>query len=108
MNLKSARWSPVAVVLGGLNLAAAGFAAGSGEPVHASVHVGLALACWTWFRSIRQAPPAAASEPQERLEELEAELSLLRGELSETQERLDFAERVMAQNAEARRVGPEH
>jgi hypothetical protein len=28
-------------------------------------------------------------------------------ELSETQERLDFAERVMAQAAEARRLGPE-
>lgn len=105
MNFRSARWSPVAVVLGGLNLAAAGFAAGTGEPVHASVHVGLAVACWTWFRSLRQA--SIPSEPQERLEELEAELRILRGELGETQERLDFAERVMAQNAEARRVGPE-
>lgn len=31
----------------------------------------------------------------------------LRRELSELQERLDFAERVLAQGPESRRVGPE-
>jgi hypothetical protein len=31
----------------------------------------------------------------------------LRDELTETQERLDFAERVLAQGQETRRVGPQ-
>jgi hypothetical protein len=34
-------------------------------------------------------------------------VSSLRQELGEAQERLDFAERVLAQGAEARRVEPE-
>jgi hypothetical protein len=38
---------------------------------------------------------------------LEAEVGDLRRELSEAQERLDFAERLLAQDAEARRVGRE-
>ena len=42
-----------------------------------------------------------------RLEVLEVEMGNLRQELSETQERLDFAERLLAQRAEPRRVGPE-
>jgi hypothetical protein len=42
-----------------------------------------------------------------RLEALEGEMSNLRQELSEAQERLDFAERVLAQRPEMRRVGPE-
>ena len=40
--------------------------------------------------------------------DMEADLGELRRELTETQERLDFAERVLAQGAEARRVGSEH
>ena len=35
-------------------------------------------------------------------------MSDLRRELSETQERLDFAERVMAKGQESRRVEPGH
>lgn len=40
------------------------------------------------------------------LEALEGEVGRLRQELSETQERLDFAERVLAQGREAGRLGP--
>jgi len=42
-----------------------------------------------------------------RIEELEIEMGRLRQELTETQERLDFAERVLAQPQETRRVGPQ-
>jgi chromosome segregation ATPase len=48
-----------------------------------------------------------AGEDQARLEALEAEMGDLRRELGEAQERLDFAERVLAQGPDARRVGPE-
>jgi hypothetical protein len=105
MNFRTLPWYPIAVVLGGINLAAAGFAGGAAEPWHATVHVALAVACGAWARRLRRGP--GDGEHQERLELLEAELSSLRGELSETQERLDFAERLLAQGAESRRVGPE-
>ena len=47
-------------------------------------------------------------EQEARLEALEADVGELRRELTETQERLDFAERVMAQPPESRRVEPGH
>jgi predicted outer membrane protein len=108
MTFKPAIWYPIAVVLSAANLLAAGFAIGQAEPVHATVHVALALAFGLWGRRLRQGP--AASEVLDRLEALEAlevEVGNLRQELGETQERLDFAERMLAQGAEARRVGPE-
>ena len=56
-------------------------------------------------------PDRAVAELREelpaRLEALEAELNTLRQELSETQERLDFAERLLARGPETRRVGPQ-
>jgi hypothetical protein len=43
----------------------------------------------------------------EAFESLEAEVSRLRDDLSEAQERLDFTERLVVQGQEARRVGPQ-
>jgi predicted nucleic acid-binding Zn-ribbon protein len=42
---------------------------------------------------------------ESRLEAVEQELSGLHHELSETQERLDFAERLLAQGRETKRLG---
>ena len=105
MTFKPAIWYPIAVVLTVINLAAAGFAAGQAEPWHATIHAALAVAFGLWAQRLRQAP--RGSEPQARLEGLEAEMGNLRQELSETQERLDFAERMLAQGPEARRVDPQ-
>ena len=41
------------------------------------------------------------------LQALDQEVGTLRQELTETQERLDFAERMLAQGAEPRRVEPQ-
>jgi hypothetical protein len=46
------------------------------------------------------------TEVAARVEAMESELAALRQELTETQERLDFTERVLAQGAETRRVAP--
>jgi len=105
MTFKPAIWRPIAVVLGAINLVAVGLAAGSAEPWHATIHAGLALAFGVWAQRLQQGP--AGSEGQARLEVLEAEVDNLRRELSESLERLDFAERVLAQGPESRRVGPE-
>jgi len=105
-------WYPIAVVLSVINLVGVGFAA---EPWHATIHAGLALAFGLWAQRLRKGP--GGSEPQARLEALEAEVSKfealeaqvskLRQEVSEAQERLDFAERLLAQGPETRRVGPQ-
>jgi hypothetical protein len=105
MTFKPAIWYPIAVVLSVINLAAAGFAARSAEPWHATIHATLAVTFGLWAQRLRQGP--GGGERQARLEILEAEVSNLRQELSEAQERLDFAERLLAQGAESRRVGPE-
>jgi hypothetical protein len=109
MTFKSAIWYPIAGVLSAINLVAAGFAIGQAEPVHAGVHVALALAFGFWAHRLRQAS-GGESELQGRLEALEAELGELGGlrqELGEMQERLDFAERLLAQGSETRRMGPQ-
>jgi hypothetical protein len=105
MTFKPAVWYPVAVVLSIINVVAVGFAAGSAEPWHAAVHAGLALGFGLWAQRLRQR--LGGSELPARLEALEFEVSQLRQELGETQERMDFAERLLAQAPETRRVGPE-
>lgn len=106
MTFKPAIWQPIAVVLSVINLGAAGFAVGASEPLHAGVHVALGLAFGLWAQRLRQAPGGLELEP--RLEALELEVGDMRRELNETQERLDFTERVLAQAQESRRVEPGH
>jgi hypothetical protein len=101
MTFKPAVWRPIAAVLSVANLVAVGFAAGAAEPWHATIHAGLALAFGAWAQRLGRAP--APAEPEGRLEELAAEVDQLRGELADAQERLDFAERVLARESSTRR-----
>jgi hypothetical protein len=105
MTFKPKIWRPIAIVLSAVNLVAVGFAAGEAEPWHAGVHAALALVLALWAQ--RMQPSATVGDREERLDLLEGEVSELRRELSEAQERLDFTERMLAQGAEARRVGPD-
>lgn len=106
MSLKPATWYRIAVALSAINVVSIGFAVGEGEPVHAAVHAGLALAFAWWAQHLRQRP--AANEFEARLDVLEVDVSDLRQQLGETQERLDFAERLLARVPEPRRVDPQH
>lgn len=111
MIFKSTMWYPIAVALSVLNLVAGGFAAGQAEPRHAAIHGVLALAFGFWAYRLRQRPGGSERETRleapDALDALEGEMSRLRQELSETQERLDFAERVLAQRPDPRRVSSE-
>ena len=114
MTFNSPKWYPVAILFGVLNLIGMGYALGSGEPTHAAAHVGLMLGSWAWARRLRERREESqeetrveAGEGSERLEDLEAEMDSLRRQLSETQERLDFTERMLAQRPEPRRVDPQ-
>jgi hypothetical protein len=114
MTFKPATWYPIAVVLSGINAIAAWVAAGQAEPTHAAIHAVLALGFGLWAQRLRPRPggsePQARSEALEGLqtqfEALEGEMTKLRHELSDTQERLDFVERLLAQRRDAPRVGP--
>jgi ubiquinone biosynthesis protein UbiJ len=105
MTFKPGFWHPVAVGLSILNVVGAGFAAGAAEPWHAGIHAGVALAFWSWAQRLRLAKTAAGGPAE--LEALEGEVSDLRREVAEIQERLDFTERVLAQGQEARRLDVE-
>jgi hypothetical protein len=109
MTFKPAIWYPIAVVLSVVNLFAAGLAARAAESWHAATHAALAVAFGLWAQRLRPPPGVAGGggELEARLEALEFEVGGLRQELSEAQERLDFAERLLAQGQESRRVGPE-
>jgi hypothetical protein len=60
-----------------------------------------AIAAWAWVRTAKlkaeSRAPGSDSEASGRLDALEHEVGSLRQELSETQERVDFAERLLAQ-----------
>jgi hypothetical protein len=111
MTFKPALWQPIAVVLSAINLVAVGFAAGGAEPYHAAAHAGAALGFGLWAQRLRQPPRRVEGqdrfEAQDRLDALEGDLGDMRRELSEAQERLDFAERVLAKRPEPPRIDPE-
>jgi hypothetical protein len=98
MTFKRAIWYPIAIVLSAINLVAVGFAAGEPQPWHAGIHAALAVAFGLWAQRLRQRlrenELQTPLEVLEAAEALEVEVGKLRQELGETQERLDFAERV--------------
>src|SRR5450755_4302531 len=103
MTFKPAIWYPVAVLLSVVNVAGAWFAAGPGEPWHATIHAALAVMFGLWAQRLRQdrgmsendARFEALEAEARRIEALEAEVVTLGQDVSELQERLDFAERLL-------------
>ena len=108
MTFKPKIWQPIAMVLSAANLVAVGSAAGAAEPYHAAVHAALALGFGLWAQRMwgRLRPRDEPGELQAGLEDLQFEVSNLRADLSEMQERLDFTERVLAQPRETRDAKP--
>jgi signal transduction histidine kinase len=104
MIFKPTIWYPIAIGLTVINLVGVGYALRPLEPLHAAIHALLAVAFGLWARRLRQGP--RGGEDQARLDVLGAEVASLRQELNETQERLDFAERLLAQRPETRHAGP--
>src|SRR2546427_9688636 len=62
MTFKPAVWYPIALVLTAINLAGAGFAAGTTEPWHATIHAVLALGFGLWAQRLRRAPRGGGVE----------------------------------------------
>ncbi len=111
MTFNPKTWYPIAIVLSVINVG--GAAAAAGDPwFHAGAHAALALGFGMWAQRLKQRrdkgedTASLAAGEGDRLEALEDELTRLRKELSETQERLDFTERMLAQRPDPRRVEP--
>ncbi|HXG44301.1 MAG TPA: hypothetical protein VNJ71_06010 [Gemmatimonadales bacterium] len=114
MKLNPGFWRPVAIGLSALNVAGAGFAAAQAEPWHATTHAVLALACWLWAQRLRHG--ARASEVDRLRAAVRAQAAALESaglaladqsaQLAELEERLAFAERMLAQAREPRDPGP--
>jgi len=107
MRFKPSVWFPISVLLSGLNLGAIAFAVG--EPWHAMAHGALAVAFGLWAMRLKQRRDAGQDQQAieapdaTRMEILEEELTRLRHELTEAQERLDFTERMLTKRAEPQR-----
>ena len=65
----------------------------------------IAIAAVKIARLRATAPGSLPSEVTTRLEALEQRIEGLQGELAEAHERLDFAERLLSQSREERRLG---
>jgi len=108
MTFKPVTWYPIAIVLSVANVIGVGFATGA---LHSMTHATLAVAFGLWAQRLAQRRESEADEKSfessDAIESLEAEMIKLRQELIETQERLDFAERMLAQRPDPRRVGPQ-
>jgi hypothetical protein len=99
---KHPAWIPVAWILCLVNLAAVAVFAQSG-PMHATAHGVLAALSGLWAQRLQQRMAGGAdADVLARVEELEARLADLEAlpdvssRLSQLEERLDFAERVLA------------
>jgi HPt (histidine-containing phosphotransfer) domain-containing protein len=98
-------WTPIAQVLAAINVAAVYFAARDTEPVHALAHAALGAACMLWAERLRARATRALYEAEMAQAELmPGEMDHVHDELAELQERLDFAERMLAQRRGTDRV----
>lgn len=106
MRFKPSIWFPISAVLSVINVGAIAFA--MGEPWHAMAHGALAVGFGVWAQRLKQRRDAGEGQqavealpPEtERMEMLEGELSRMRQELADAQERLDFTERMLAQRSQ--------
>jgi hypothetical protein len=107
---KSRVWIPIAWVLSFANGIFV-FTVGSGQPAHAAGHALLALlfAFGAQRLSARQGRDPLTREDRQTLEDLQTrlgELNDLQRRVTELEDRVDFAERVLAKQREGQRLGP--
>jgi hypothetical protein len=116
MMFKSPLWRPIAALLAIANIIAAGFAARAAEPWHATFHAVLAVGFGLWAQRLWRGAARGEGDEQTNireqleqqaaaLEETRATLTSQATELAELQERVDFAERLLARERDRPRLG---
>ena len=105
MTLKPTTLRRLAIVLTVFNVGGAAFALASGESWHAGVHVSLAVIFGLAAQRLRESSEREAPSLQQQLDEqgtvideAHAKLESQASQLAELQERLDYAERMLAQS----------
>ena len=103
-------WRRLAVVASVFNAAGAAFAIAAGEGWHAGIHVSLALgfgfAAQRLGQIDRQGTGAqAAVADGAQLDDMQAALSRQAAQIAELEERVDFAERMLAQVRDREKLG---
>lgn len=103
-------WIPVAWGLSVVNVAAVWFAARPGEPTHAALHALLAVGCALGAQSLTarrrvESPSDQLQQTLEQNEQLQQTLDDMHARVLELEERVDFAERLLAQHRDAERPG---
>jgi hypothetical protein len=74
-------------------------------PISAIIMTGLVKIARIWSAGNQGQGGPEVKQLESRLEAVEQELAGLHHDLNETQERLDFAERLLAQGRETKRLG---
>lgn len=97
MKFKPAVWFPISTILAVINAGAIWFAARDAEPTHATVHGVLAIAFTLWAERLHRRRASGGAVLADQVGGLELDMEQMRQELAEAQERLDFAERMLAQ-----------
>ena len=112
MWFKHRAWIPVAWLVSFGNLISVWFA-GPAEPWHATVHALLAVLFGLGAQRLAVRPDSARgqlkSEERQMLEDLQTrldELNDLKQRIYELEDRVDFAERLLAKQREGQRLGP--
>lgn len=112
MWFKSRVWIPIAWAASLVNLYFV-FTVGPGQPAHATGHGVLAVlfALGAQRLMVRQRRDALQGDERQLLEDVQTrlgDLADLQRRVAELEERVDFAERVLAQQREGQRLGPPH
>ena len=105
MWFKHSAWVPVAWLLSLINVAAVWFAAAPAEPMHATIHALLGAGFGVGAMHLTVRGRAAAQREHlgqvlELNEHLQQTVDDMQGHLTELEERVDFAERLLATHRE--------
>lgn len=106
MRFQNRGWIPVAWLASAVNLGAVWFAAAPGEPMHATLHAALAVGFGLGARHLRHRHRALRQDQhlQEALDQnayLEETIETMQTRVRELEERVDFAERLLANQRHA-------
>lgn len=106
MALNPRIWYPIAALGCFVNVVGVAFAVSPAEPWHATLHAALAVAFGVWAQHLKARLRAGVLNRGNETEiaALQDEVGDLRRELSDLQERMDFAERLLSQARERERL----
>lgn len=110
--IRSSLWRGLAIGLSVANVAFAVVAFGSGEGWHAAIHISLAVAFGLAAQRLKERAGSELGRLQQQLEDHAAALDEAKQtlanqatQLNELQERVDFAERMLAQARDRQKLG---